>query len=202
MQHPAQSIEAAPYCVTESSKKVHGCRQSCPGAMASDFFLDTRSLAGALPQIVQLRAPHAAAALDRDGGDARAVGLESALDALAVRDLAHGEGGVEAAVATGDDYTLVGLNPLAISLDHLDLHHHGIAGLEIRHRAGHALSFERLDNVTHCRFLVSRALWRSNKNSSNNCRCCASSGVRPISSGRVSQVRPSACWARQRPIAA
>src|SRR5438046_1988458 len=67
-----------------------------------DLFLDPRSLAGQVAQIVELGAAHAAAALDGDLADRRAVGLEDPLDALAVRDLAHRERGVESAVAAQD----------------------------------------------------------------------------------------------------
>src|SRR4029077_7485784 len=53
-----------------------------------ELLLDARSLARQIPQVVELRAAHAAAALDGDVTDRGAVRLEDALDALAVGDLA------------------------------------------------------------------------------------------------------------------
>src|SRR5204862_7737267 len=118
-----------------------------------DLFLDPRSLAGQIAQIVELGAAHAAAALDGDLADRRAVGLEDALDALAVRDLAHRERGVESAVAARDHDALVSLDTLTVALYHLDLHHHGVAGLEVRNRGGHALLLDFLDYPAHINHL-------------------------------------------------
>src|SRR6202158_2825492 len=120
-----------------------------------DLFLDARGFAGEIAQVVQLRASHTAAALDRDLGDARSVDREGALHTLAVRYLAHRKRRVEAAIAARDDHAFIGLNALAIAFDPLDLHHDRIAGLERRYLAGHALGFECLDNV-HRRLLKSR----------------------------------------------
>src|ERR1700688_5066931 len=119
-----------------------------------DLLFDARGLAGQIAQVVQLRAPHTAAALDRNLGDARAVDRESALDALAVRNLAYRERGVETSIAARDDDAFIRLNALAIAFDHLDLHHDRIAGLERRYLAGHALGFECLNDV-HRRLLKS-----------------------------------------------
>src|ERR1700722_17782888 len=134
-------------------------RRGC-GPCSSDLFLNARRFARQVAQVIQLRAAHTAAPLDCDLGDARAVDRESALDALAVRNLAHRERGVEAAVAARYDHALVGLHALAIAFDHLDLHHHRIAGFERRHLAGHALCFEYLDNI-HRRLLSPRTPSRS-----------------------------------------
>src|SRR5580700_4528773 len=116
-----------------------------------DLFLDARGLAGQVAQVIELRAAHAAAPLDGDVADGRAVGLEHALHTLAVRDLAHGEGGVQPAIAPGDHHTLVGLHALAVAFDHLHLHHHGVAGPELRHLARHALLVDFLDYLAHVR---------------------------------------------------
>src|ERR1700719_3204426 len=120
-----------------------------PPARASDLFLDPRGLAGQIAQVVELGAAHVAAALDGDLADGRAVGLEHALDALAVRDLAHRERGVESAVAARDHDPLVRLHTLTVAFHHLDLHHHGVAGLEVRDLAGHALLLDFLDYLAH-----------------------------------------------------
>ena len=60
-----------------------------------------------------------------------AVGLEHALDAEAVRDLAHGEGGVQAGVLLGDDHAFVGLHALAVAFLDLDVDDDGVAGAEV-----------------------------------------------------------------------
>src|SRR2546421_4036482 len=126
-----------------------GQARSPPPAPASDLFLDPRGLAGQIAQVVELGAAHAAAALDGDLADRRAVGLEHPLAALAVRDLAHRERGVESAVAARDHDALVRLDTLAVALHHLDLHHHRVAGLEVRNLAGHALLLDFLDYPAH-----------------------------------------------------
>src|SRR5690348_2256213 len=69
----------------------------------SDLLFDPRRLAGQVAQVVELGAPDITATLHRDVADGRAVGLEHALHTFAVRNLADGEGGVEAAVAARDD---------------------------------------------------------------------------------------------------
>src|SRR3546814_13496533 len=79
---------------------------------------DARRLAGAATQVVELRTAHIAAAHHLDGIDARAVQREDALDTLAVRQLAHGEGGVEAAVAARDADALESLAALARAFAH------------------------------------------------------------------------------------
>src|SRR5271170_41029 len=89
-----------------------------------ELLLDPGRLAGQVTQVVELRAPHVAAALHGDLADRRAVGLEHPLDALAVGDLAHCERGVQSAVAAGNDDTLVRLHALAIAFHYLHLHHH------------------------------------------------------------------------------
>src|SRR3546814_16868531 len=66
--------------------------------VAGKVFLDARLLAFQATQVIQLAGADRATALDLDRIDGGAVRLEDALDAIAVRDLAHGEGGVEAGV--------------------------------------------------------------------------------------------------------
>jgi hypothetical protein len=70
-----------------------------------------------------------------DRVDARAIERKDPLDAFAVRDLAHGEGRVDAAVLFGDADAFKGLNPLASALDHLDVDPQRIAGAEGQGRA-------------------------------------------------------------------
>src|SRR5690606_29756479 len=98
--------------------------------VAGQVFLDARLLALEATQVVQLAGADATAALDLDRLDRRAVGLEHALDAVAVRDLAHGERGVEAGVLLADDHAFIGLDALAVALLHLHVHDDGVAGTE------------------------------------------------------------------------
>src|SRR5580704_675203 len=128
---------------------------ACTG-LKSDLLFDARGLAGPIAQVIQLGAPYAATTLDRDLADARAVNREGALDAFTVRHLAHRERGIEAAIAARNHDALIGLHPLAVSFDHLDLHHDRVAGLECRHFAGHSLRIQRLNDVTHGHLLNSR----------------------------------------------
>src|SRR5688572_13185739 len=126
-----------------TSRPRHTPRKNPPTAAMipakpSDLFFDAGGLAGQVAQVVELGAAHVAAALHRDAVDGRAVQLEHALHAFAVADLAHGHGGVEAAVAARDHDALVGLHALAVAFLHLHVHHDGVAGLELRHLAGGA----------------------------------------------------------------
>src|SRR5262245_52288283 len=100
-----------------------------PVRPASDLLFDARRFARQVAQIVELGATHVAAALDDDVADGRAVGLEHAFHALAVRHLAYRERGIETAVALRDHDALVGLRALAVAFDDLDLHQHGVARL-------------------------------------------------------------------------
>src|ERR1700704_5586645 len=181
--------------------------------MASDLFLDPRGLAGQIAQVVELGAAHAAATLDGDLADGRAVGLEHALDALAVRDLAHRERGVESAVAARDHDTFVRLHTLTVPFHHLDLHHHGVAGLEVRDLAGHALLLDFLDYLAHISHLdlglpprvrapapasLLAPAWNSSSARCASGASCASAST----SGRRSTVRATACASRQRRMSA
>src|SRR5690606_6045217 len=91
-----------------------------PGG-SGQVLADAGGLAFQTTQVIELGATDLATTLDLDRFDGRAVALEHALDAGAVRDLAHGEGGVQAAVALGDDHALVGLDALAVAFLHLDV---------------------------------------------------------------------------------
>src|SRR3984957_14087611 len=200
VQHSAQCIEAAPHTMKKTRDRVH--RRAALGALY--LFFDARRLTSARAQIIELGAAHAAAALDRDLRDARAIGLERAFHTLAVRDLAHGERGVEATIAARNHDALVGLDALAIALDHFDLYHDRIAGFEFRYGTRHALGLEGTDDVVHSRFLMHHCASARCcvKNSASNARRSASSGIALIKSGRRNQVRPTLCWRRQRSMAA
>src|SRR5690606_21010407 len=116
---------------------------------ASELLCDSRGLARQVAQVIELGAAHVAATLHLDPRDRRAVGLEHALHTLAMADLAHGERGVEAAIADRDHHTLVGLHALAVAFDHLHLHDYGVPRTECRDLAGHAALFNLLNDVGH-----------------------------------------------------
>src|SRR5262249_5379108 len=97
---------------------------------------DARRLAAAAAQVIELGAADLAAAHQLDAGDPRAVEREDALDAFAVGDLAHGEGGVQPGILAGDADALEGLDALARALDHLDVDDDRVARAELRHRGG------------------------------------------------------------------
>src|SRR5690606_6688113 len=96
-----------------------------------EVFLDAGRLAGAITQVVKLGATYRTTALDHDRVDGLAVALEHALDAFAMRNLAHGERGVEAGVLLGDDHAFIGLHALAVAFLDLDVDHDGVARAEI-----------------------------------------------------------------------
>src|SRR5699024_1452347 len=103
--------------------------------------------AATLAEVVELGLANVTATLDADGVDLRAVGLEGTLDADPVGHLAHGEGGVQAAVALADHHALESLQALAGALLDPDLNGDGIAGGKRRHLLAHLLGFERLDHL-------------------------------------------------------
>src|SRR5690606_10408972 len=112
--------------------------------VAGQVFLDARLAAFQATQVVQLARAHCTAALDLHRVDGRAVGLEHALDAVAVRDLAHGERGVEAGVLLADDHAFVGLDALAVAFLDLDVDDDGVARAEGRQLALDLFGFEIL----------------------------------------------------------
>src|SRR5690349_10286143 len=130
--------------------------------LRSDLLFDARGLAGQIAEVIQLGASHAAAALHFDFADGRAVGLEHALDAFAVRNLAYGERGVEAAVALRDHHAFVGLGAFAVAFLHLHLHDDSVARVEVWDLARRTRLFDFLnDAVSHVRHLrVQREIHR------------------------------------------
>src|SRR5690606_17153649 len=99
--------------------------------LANQLFLDASGFARQVAQIIQFSTADVATALDFDRGDLRRIQLESTLDGFARRDLAHGERGIQAPVAAGDDHAFVGLGALARAFDHVDAHDDRIAGGKI-----------------------------------------------------------------------
>src|ERR1700682_1199339 len=161
---------------------------------AAGLLADARRFARAAAQVVELRAAHIALALDLDRCDERRVGLEGALDALARGNLAHDERRVEAAIALGDHHPFECLHALSLAFDHVDVHQHGVARREVRDVLRQALDLFLLDgsDPIHVQLLYSR--W----NSPSKAFSSSLSAFACSSSGRLSQVRPSACFRRQR----
>src|SRR4029078_7531433 len=120
-------------------------------------------------QVVQLGATHTATPLHDDLADRGAVGLEDALDTLAIGDLADRERRVEAAIAAGDHDAFVRLHTLAVALDDLHLHDHRVTRLEVGDLAGHAPAFMFLDDLAHVRSSsIEVPAARAARNSFNN----------------------------------
>src|SRR4051812_28230432 len=120
------------------------------GLGGARLLADASRFARAIAQVIELGAANLAFALHLDRGDERRVSLERALHALAGGNLAHDEGGVEAAVALCDHHALEGLHALSPALDPVDVHEHGVARLEIRDGLAEPLDFfllDRLDEV-------------------------------------------------------
>src|SRR5204862_7896681 len=72
------------------------------GARILGALADTRRLAGASAQVIELGAAHLALAHHGHRVDQRRIDREDALHALAIGDLAHGEGLVQPAALAGD----------------------------------------------------------------------------------------------------
>src|SRR5438034_4765367 len=109
---------------------------------------DASLLADLAAQVVELRAVDVADSGDVDLVDLRRVQRERPLDADTERVLAHGEGLPHARTLPLDHDPLEDLDPLAVALDHLEVHAHRIARLEAGHVAQLA-AFEVLDDRAH-----------------------------------------------------
>src|SRR5690606_26317113 len=81
----------------------HGRVLALLGAGISATLLHLRRLADAIAQVVELRAPDLALALDRDLLDVGRVERKDALDAFARDDAPHGEGAANPASASDPD---------------------------------------------------------------------------------------------------
>src|SRR5688500_14286878 len=155
---------------------------------------DAGRLARARAQVIELGAAHVALALHLDRGDEPRIGLESALHAFAGGNLAHDEGGIEPAAFLGDHHAFESLHALALAFDHIDAHHHRVARGKIRDVPGEPLDFfllECLDQIHDFAPLSCRNSSSSLLSSSLSLRTASRSGL-------LSQVRPSACFSRQR----
>ena len=111
------------------------------------LFLDTRRLAAAIAEVVQLGTTHVTTALHFDAGDQGAVGLECTFHAFAAGDLAHDKAAVQTTVALGNHHAFVGLHALAVTFDDVNVHNHGVAGSELRDVFAQASNFFLLKSL-------------------------------------------------------
>jgi hypothetical protein len=77
------------------------------------------------------------------------VERERPLDADAERLLAHGERLPDAGALPLDDDALEDLDAAALSLDHLEVHAHGVPCLELGQVCPQLALFEKLDGIRH-----------------------------------------------------
>src|SRR4051794_30731136 len=110
--------------------------------------LHPRRLALQIAQVVQLGAADLGRARDFDLGNGRRVERKDALDSLAERHLAHGEGRARAAAVHADDHTLEHLDALLVAFAHLDVHLDRVAGLH-RRPLGQLRLFDQLNRAHH-----------------------------------------------------
>src|SRR5215217_42429 len=107
-----------------------------------------RTLADAAAQVVELGAPDVAAGGDLDPLDLRRVHGERALDADAEGLLADRERLAHPLALALDHDALEHLRPAPRPLDHLEVHAHPVAGLELRH-APELRALEAVDDGAH-----------------------------------------------------
>src|SRR3954470_9915524 len=112
-----------------------------------------RCLADAVAQEVELRTPGDAVTDDLDLLDARAVDLEGPLDADAGRDAPDSDGTGDPATTEAHDGPLEDLDALAVALDDLGGHLHGVTGRELR-EVGAKLVLDDLVEHGHGLFLT------------------------------------------------
>src|SRR5262245_48068727 len=120
---------------------------------------DTRALAGAAAQVIELGTTHDAAANHGDAVDVRRIDREHALHAFAERNLANGEVRADALVRTGDDDAFVGLDAGALAFDDAHADADGVARAEfgnILGSLGDFLGFDLLDQVHWSKSFFSR----------------------------------------------
>src|SRR5690606_30459068 len=95
------------------------------------FLGNSSAFAGKATEVVELRAAHAATTHHLDAVHGRGIEREHAFHAFAEGELAHGEGGIDAAAVAGDAHAFEGLQALAGAFDHLHPHLQAVARCEI-----------------------------------------------------------------------
>src|SRR3972149_8689313 len=127
------TTDAAPTPTARARRRMIGSRRSrwAPGGAAGPALAEGGGLADALAQEVELGSAGHAVAHDLDLLDARRVDLESALDADAGAQRAHGDRASDPAPAQAHDRALEDLDALAVALDDLGRDAHGVAGGEL-----------------------------------------------------------------------
>src|SRR5690606_38782512 len=100
-------------------------------------------------QVIELRPAHPASA-DHFNANARRVDQERALDADTVRsDAPHSEGLVQPAPTARDHHAFEGLRARAVTLNHLDVHPHGVAWPELGNVIFQVGGFDLANDVNH-----------------------------------------------------
>ena len=82
-------------------------------------------------QIKELRPPHLTAPLNLHGSNLGGMEKKDSLHADALEDATNGDGFVDAAMALGDDNTLIRLNPFFIAFPDTYPHANGITHIDI-----------------------------------------------------------------------
>ena len=135
---PSASIASVAAAASASSTSAGSC--SSPGVdhlLGADVaaLADTGTLADAVAQVVELRAPHVTAGGDLDLLDLRRVHRERALHADAEGLLADREGLARAVALALDDHALEDLRTTTRALDDLEVDADAVAGLELGYAA-------------------------------------------------------------------
>src|SRR5205823_3910846 len=99
-------------------------RRKLGGRANPRLFLDSRCLAGSLPQVIQVCPSHFSKANDLNLLETWRIGQKGSLDTHPVRHATNGETGAGTGIAIADHGALEDLDPLAVSLDDLGAHPH------------------------------------------------------------------------------
>ena len=121
--------------------------------LAEGLFLDFRSLANLLAQVVQLCATNVATTNDFNLVNLRRMNREGALDADREADLTDGERLAAGVTMTADDVTLEHLNALAVTLDDAVMDLDVVANVELRNVLLELLLLDGADDI-HFSFLL------------------------------------------------
>ena len=116
-------------------------------------FLDLRSLADLVAEVVQLGTTDLTAAGNLDMVNLRGMYREGALNANVEADLADREGLARGSALTANHDALEHLDALTVTFGDAVVHAHGVADVEIGDIVLNLLLFNRAD-VIHCRFLL------------------------------------------------
>src|SRR5262245_10710814 len=126
----------------------------CRGDLPDPLLTHAGGLTGQLPQIVELRAPHAAPPHDVHPLDARRVQGERALHTHPVGDAAHREGRLGSLSPPPDHHAFEDLGPLLLALHDFDVHADRVPGIEAVAVLLELPCFHQPNRIHDCRPLV------------------------------------------------